>query len=176
MKLSVQHPNQEECAFSLKLEYCVPARKNTHCMSLYDFGKDTLSLHHLLEINDIESSLPSLLVFERGDTIKVFNGRVLTVKKGFSLPINLGYHKHLIFEIVNYYIMGRYLKKRNEDPDFFIAFKAVFSLSGAWTFTKREIKKNTTETQLFGDRIENYFRIETESREIFLKSIGDIID
>ena len=173
MKLILQNPPQENCAFTLTLEYSVPARENTYCMSIYADREKALSLHKVLQLEDTSYELPSLLTFEPGDKILLFHKREIIIQKGFSLPTQLGAHEAIIFEIVSYYVAGAYLHYRQKDPTFFRAFDQTFSITGTKPFTREEINQNVIATDLFGN-IETYFKIDPKTRQTFLTSTGAI--
>jgi len=171
MKLIVQHPQQENCDFSLSLEYHVPPKQNVYCMGVYDDRKKSLSLHKIFNFDAMGFALPSLLTFESGDKILLFQERELVVSREFTLSVELWLHQPLVFEIVSYFIAGTYLNHQQKDPDFFRAFNEIFPSSKTMSFSRDEIEKYVLETELYGGKIADYFKIEPKTRQIFLDRV-----
>jgi len=169
MKLNVQHPQGENSAFSLIIEYCVPVG-DMPCMSFYSDREKALSLHRLFEFDGDVFSMPSTLTFEVGDKILLFDNREIIVREQFSLSVRLDFHEHFVSEIVSYFVMGTYLHYQPKDPDFFTAFNRIFTIQETTPFTKQEIEQNILADEEYGDNIEDYFTIPPETRQTFLTS------
>jgi len=171
MKLTVNHSQGENSISTLSLKYVVPVLPSSYCMSVYDDRKDVSSLHHHLEIDGKTSKLPSQLTLEKGDNILLLNERQLTVKIGFQVEVELGFHEAFLFEIVSYFIAGSYLNREKEDPDFFRSFKETFTLHKPESFTHQEIEKHVLTSESFGDTIEDYCHLDSKTRQTFLSRI-----
>jgi len=169
MKLALKHPQGENSAFTLLLEYHVPVG-DAYCLSVFSDWKKALSLHTLFEFDGAIFSMPSTLTLESGDKILLFNKRGIIVKEPLILSVVLDYHEHLIFEVVSYFIAGTYLNYQSKDPDFFTAFDRVFTIHEATPFTQQELEQNVLAEETFGDKIEDYFTIAPEIRQTFINT------
>ena len=150
------------------MDYRVPVRDNTYCMSVYDDWEKAQTLHNFLELSGNGYDLPSTLTFESGDKILILKGRELIVRQEFSLSVSLGVHEAIVCEAVSYYIAGTYLNCQNKDPDFFRIFEERFTLQPALPFSPKEIEQNLLTSEYFSNNIEDYFQITPQFHQIFV--------
>jgi len=143
-------------------------------MNGYGGGDNALSLRTLFQFEGEAFSMPSTLILEPGDKIRLYEDRDIIVKEPFSLLLPLESYEHFVFDVVSYFVTGTYLRFQNKDPDFFTEFNRVFTLSGDLPFTTKEIVQNVlAEDPLIGDKAEDYFSISPQTRQTFLDSTGN---